>query len=119
MGIDAWRLIPELPGLRANPNHQVQGLSGSLRLDGDAFIDNYLAWATYQGGERVLVSPTTINQDGNSSQYGTAKPVADSQYSNPLLDDESRISFDEEILLQDENGTPIFDDPDSSQESGY
>ncbi|WP_434340352.1 penicillin-binding protein activator [Motilimonas cestriensis] len=114
MGIDAWHLIPELAALRADPNYQVQGLSGALRLDGDAFIDNYLAWASYENGERILVSPVTITQDGN--HYGTAKSVTEDSSANPLLDDESRISFDEEVLIEAPN---TIDESVSADESNY
>lgn len=99
LGIDAWHLVPELAALRADPDYQVQGLSGALKLNGDANIDNYLAWATYENGERVLVSAQTINRGQGDHQYGTAKSVEDTSL-NTLLDEQSRISFDEEILLE-------------------
>ena len=60
MGVDAYRLAPRLNQLKALPNTQLDGLSGSLSLNPAQRIERQLPWAEFRDGQ-VQRLPDTAN----------------------------------------------------------
>ncbi|MBD3653990.1 penicillin-binding protein activator [Kangiella sp.] len=57
LGYDSFLLIPEITQLSALEDYSVEGLSGELTLDYYGRIVRKLAWAKYQGGHWVPLTP--------------------------------------------------------------
>ncbi|MHC9509884.1 penicillin-binding protein activator [Kangiella sp. M94] len=57
LGYDSFLLIPEIPQLSALSDYTVEGLSGELSLDYYGRIIRKLAWAKYERGYWVPVTP--------------------------------------------------------------
>ncbi len=56
LGIDAYRLIPQLKRLMLNPNESFQGLTGNLSIDEQGRIHRELLLATYKKGKQVEIT---------------------------------------------------------------
>jgi outer membrane PBP1 activator LpoA protein len=56
MGIDAYRLIPQLKRLKLNPDESYQGLTGILTVDNQGRIHRKLLLATYKKGKQVEIT---------------------------------------------------------------
>lgn len=56
LGIDAYRLIPQLKRLKLNPNESFQGLTGKLSIDEQGRIHRKLLLATYIKGKQVEIT---------------------------------------------------------------
>ena len=54
-GIDAWRLLPLLDWLEANPGQAVDGATGKLSADRNGRIRRLLTWARFENGVPVVV----------------------------------------------------------------
>ncbi len=52
-GVDAYRVLPELGRLRANPGAAYEGVTGRLKLDAGNRLVRELAWAQFRGGVPV------------------------------------------------------------------
>jgi outer membrane PBP1 activator LpoA protein len=52
-GIDAWRLLPLLGWLEANPGEAIEGASGKLSADRNGRVRRLLAWARFENGVPV------------------------------------------------------------------
>jgi len=57
LGIDAYRLIPQLKRLKLNPNETYKGLTGNLSIDQQGLIHRELLLATYKKGKQVEITP--------------------------------------------------------------
>ncbi len=57
LGIDAYRLIPQLKRLLINPEESYQGLTGKLSVDDKGRIRRELLLATYNKGQQVVITP--------------------------------------------------------------
>ncbi|UVE18596.1 penicillin-binding protein activator [Pseudomonas sp. LS44] len=51
MGVDAYRLAPRLTQLKALPDSEVEGLTGSLRLNPNQRVERQLPWAEFRDGQ--------------------------------------------------------------------
>ena len=51
MGVDAYRLAPRLPELKAVPSLQIDGLTGTLSLNPTQRIERQLQWAEFRNGQ--------------------------------------------------------------------
>ncbi len=51
MGVDAYTLAPRLGQLKALPDNRIDGLSGSLSVNGNQRIERQLPWAEFVGGQ--------------------------------------------------------------------
>ncbi|OYV78265.1 MAG: hypothetical protein B7Z66_01615 [Chromatiales bacterium 21-64-14] len=60
LGIDAYRIIPQLDAMRSNPFARFEGATGSLALDPDGRVHRDLLWARFQDGLPVLLDPVAI-----------------------------------------------------------
>ncbi|AYC34203.1 penicillin-binding protein activator [Pseudomonas cavernae] len=60
MGVDAYRLAPRLSQLKAMPDNQVDGLTGSLSLNPNQRIQRQLPWAEFRNGQ-VQRLPDSLN----------------------------------------------------------
>lgn len=56
LGADAYRIIPYLKRLRAQPYERYQGLTGNLHMDEAGRLHRDLNWARFERGRPVLVS---------------------------------------------------------------
>lgn len=56
MGIDAYRLIPQLKRLKLNPDESFKGLTGNLTVDEQGRVHRDLLLATYQKGKQVEIT---------------------------------------------------------------
>jgi uncharacterized protein len=52
-GIDAWRLMPLLDWMEANPGEAIEGASGKLSADRNGRVRRMLAWARFENGVPV------------------------------------------------------------------
>jgi outer membrane PBP1 activator LpoA protein len=58
LGVDAYRLIPDLDSLRASPYQEFPGATGRLVIDQNNRIRRILLWARFVGGRPQLISQT-------------------------------------------------------------
>ncbi|WKE66074.1 penicillin-binding protein activator [Gallaecimonas kandeliae] len=66
MGYDAARLLPRMATLRIEGSEPVQGISGSIGIDGNGVIHRRLQWVTIRGGNTQVqdhVIPPLPEQD--------------------------------------------------------
>ncbi len=61
LGIDTYRLIPQLKRLMLNPEESMQGLTGNLSIDEQGRVHRQLLLATYKKGKQVEIT-NEINQ---------------------------------------------------------
>lgn len=54
LGIDAYRIIPRLAGLRAGSFEEFQGKTGGLSVDGEGRVNRKLLWARMKRGRPVI-----------------------------------------------------------------
>ena len=57
LGIDAYRILPYLELLEEHPEEQLDGLTGSLRLDEQRRVQRGLVMARFEGGRPVFDRP--------------------------------------------------------------
>jgi outer membrane PBP1 activator LpoA protein len=55
-GYDAWQLSAYTEKLVMNPNAQIQGATGALKLDGFGNVSRMSAWSVFSGGKPVPVN---------------------------------------------------------------
>jgi outer membrane PBP1 activator LpoA protein len=60
LGVDAYRLIPQLPALRKSPFARFEGATGSLSLDAAGQIHRDLPWAQFRNGLPRLLDQVSI-----------------------------------------------------------
>lgn len=60
LGLDAYRIIPYLARLRANPFERFSGLTGSIALNEQNQIQRELLWATFVNGQPQIMEFTSI-----------------------------------------------------------
>jgi hypothetical protein len=56
LGVDAFRLLGELPRLAAEPQARIQGTTGSLSLDAERRVVRQGVWARVEGGKLIPAS---------------------------------------------------------------
>jgi outer membrane PBP1 activator LpoA protein len=61
LGVDAYRLIPDLDSLRASPYQEFPGATGRLVIDRNNRIRRTLLWAKFVGGVPRLIPPTATS----------------------------------------------------------
>ncbi len=57
LGFDAINLYPRLEWMQTMQNQNLDGLSGSLTVDGNGKVHRELAWAQFKRGKPVLLAP--------------------------------------------------------------
>ena len=60
LGLDAYRIIPYLARLRANPYERFPGLTGSIALNEQNQVQRELLWATFVNGRPEVMEFKTI-----------------------------------------------------------
>ena len=60
MGVDAYRLAPRLPELKAVPSLQIDGLTGTLSLNPTQRIERQLQWAEFRNGQVQPLGTTSF-----------------------------------------------------------
>ncbi len=60
LGVDAYRLIPQLPALRKSPFARFEGATGSLSLDAAGRIHRGLPWAQFENGIPKLLDQVSM-----------------------------------------------------------
>lgn len=58
-GVDAWRLLPKLAELRAQPGTSLPGATGTLTVDSAGVVHRNLVWAQFVNGTTRLLDPAT------------------------------------------------------------
>jgi uncharacterized protein len=61
LGVDAYRLIPELDSLRASPYQEFPGATGRLVIDKNNRVRRTLLWARFVGGLPRLIPQTATS----------------------------------------------------------
>ena len=67
MGLDAYRLIPELDRLKENPTYRYSGATGSLSLKAGNRLERQLSCAQFQNGIPEVRGTAPVIQSGNSN----------------------------------------------------
>lgn len=57
LGFDAINIYPRLEWMQTIQNQNIEGLSGSLTVDGNGQVHRELAWAQFKRGKPVLLPP--------------------------------------------------------------
>lgn len=60
LGLDAYRILPQLARLRANPHERFPGLTGSISLDYENRIHRELLWATFSNGRATVLEFASV-----------------------------------------------------------
>ncbi|RMD78059.1 MAG: penicillin-binding protein activator [Gammaproteobacteria bacterium] len=72
LGVDAYRLVPELPRLAAFPFETVPGATGRLSLDPRHRVHRQLLWARFAGGRPRLLPPAAGDGGPMAAPQGAA-----------------------------------------------
>ncbi len=59
-GADAYRLLPYLAQMRAQPTLRVNGATGDLAMDSQGIVRRALSWAVFQGGAPRPLATATL-----------------------------------------------------------
>lgn len=81
LGVDAYRLIPQLPALAKNPFARYQGATGSLSLSAAGRIYRGLLWAEFHNGvpkllDQVTPAPASGKSTATSPASGAPAPAS-------------------------------------------
>ena len=62
LGLDAYRIVPYLTHLQANPFERFPGLTGSIALSDDNLVQRELMWATFVKGYPEVLEFTSLKE---------------------------------------------------------
>ena len=62
LGLDAYRIIPYLARLQANPFERFPGLTGSIAVNDNNRVKRELLWATFSNGYPEVLEFTSLEE---------------------------------------------------------
>jgi outer membrane PBP1 activator LpoA protein len=75
LGMDAYRIMPQLAQLRSDPIARISGVTGGITVDAQGRVHRQLTWARFDKGVPVVIEPSYALPGRRGTDHGTEAPI--------------------------------------------